>query len=138
MVALNVDSKEGTRGEVGANEVNAVTSVIEMSIINECASGVDLPAESMLVKGKEGEEGHELEAVGGTGEEDPSISASLHAIIVCEGAECPGVSSEEHGMHETNGAVPLDADETRRSEIAGGYYRTVKCALDEVHAITLN
>lgn len=75
-----MDSKEGTRGEVGANEVNAVTSVIEISIINECASGVDLPAEHMLVKGDE------FESFGGTGEEDPSITASLHAKIVCEGA----------------------------------------------------
>lgn len=35
-----------------------MTSVIEMSIINECASGVDLSAECTFVSGAEGEEDH--------------------------------------------------------------------------------
>lgn len=115
-----------------------MTSVIEITVANECASVVDLSAESRLVEGALGEVGHWLEIFGGTGEEDTTMSASLHALLVCEGAEWSGESSEWHGIHELNGATTLDADETRHAEITGGYYRTVCCAFDDRHVMTFN
>lgn len=41
---FNVAEGKGTRVVVGANVVNAGTIVIEITILNFCASGVDLSA----------------------------------------------------------------------------------------------
>lgn len=138
ITVFNASNNCGTSVEVGVNEYNAVTSVIEITVANECASGVDLTAESKLVYGEFGDADYCDEWLGGTGEEDTTISAPLHAVIVCEGATCSGESSEIHGMHELNGATTLDADETRHAEITGGYYRTVCWAFDDRHVMTFN
>lgn len=60
MSAFDAALGYGTRVEVGPNESNAGTLVIEMSIINECACGVDLSADHAFVKGNEDEDGHAL------------------------------------------------------------------------------
>lgn len=103
MRILDVTGDKGTRGELGTNSENAVTLVMEMTMLNLWTPGADFSAED------------------GTGEEDTSMSAPFHAYLVKEGASCSGLTSEEHGMHETNGTVPLDKDEARHSEIHGGY-----------------